>query len=139
MIELSTGQSIMNVVKNPGWCDLSDQTIVLCGAGSAMGPFPILMALGATVVGLDLKIPGIWERLIKIAKASPGRLIMPLSEPCADEGKLAALAGCDLLRNAPEIGSWLLEVEPAAQFTGFEKGRRGHKNIGENGHTFGIF
>ena len=73
VIELSTGQSMLNVVKNEQWTDLSDTTVVLCGAGSAMGPYPLLMAMGANVVALDLPRSGIWKRLIKIAQDSPGR------------------------------------------------------------------
>merc|ERR1719261_352851 len=54
VIETSTAQALMNVVQNREWTDLSDTTVVLCGAGSAMGPFPLLMEMGANVVGLDL-------------------------------------------------------------------------------------
>ena len=38
---------------------------VLLGAGSAMGPFEVLMSLGANVVAIDLDRPFIWKRLIE--------------------------------------------------------------------------
>jgi hypothetical protein len=110
VIETSTAQALMNVVQNNQWTDLSDTTVVLCGAGSAMGPFPLLMAMGANVVGLDLPIPKIWERLIKVAKDSPGTLTFPLKEKCTDESKYAELAGCNLLNQTPEIANWLASV-----------------------------
>ena len=42
-----------------------------------MGPYLVLMALGANVVALDLDRPQIWERLITIARKSSGTLIFP--------------------------------------------------------------
>lgn len=110
VIDVGTGQSMINVVKNDSWCDLSDQTVVLCGAGSAMGPFYVLMAMGANVVALDLKRKGIWDRLIKVAKESPGTLTFPLAEATTDESKMSDLAGCDLLAQTPEVRNWLLTV-----------------------------
>ena len=114
VIELSTGQAMQNVVDNEEWADLSDQTFVLFGAGSAMGPFPLLMALGANVIGLDLDRPGIWQRLFKIAKDSPGTLTFPMRENVAgnDEAKMAEVAGCNLLTATPEVRNWLLTVNP---------------------------
>ena len=72
---------------------LEDVYVVMIGAGSAMGPFPKLLEMGATVVAID--IPGgwgkggprptytLWKRLCDTAKASPGALIFPLSKVCA--------------------------------------------------------
>ena len=112
---MSTGQAMQNVVDNEEWTDLSDQTFVLFGAGSAMGPFPLLMALGANVIALDLDRPGIWQRLFKIAKDSPGTLTFPMRENVAgnDEAKMAEVAGCNLLTATPEIRNWLLTVKPS--------------------------
>lgn len=65
---------------------------VMIGAGSAMGPFPKLLEMGATVVAID--IPGswgaggprptwtLWKRLCETARNSPGSLVFPLSKPC---------------------------------------------------------
>ena len=114
VIEMSAGQAMQNVVENEEWTDLSDQTFVLFGAGSAMGPYPLLMALGANVIALDLDRPGIWQRLFKIAKESPGTLTFPMREkvPNNDEAKMAEVAGCNLLTATPEIRNWLLDVKP---------------------------
>ena len=43
-----------------------------------MGPFPLLMALGAHVVALDLPRPQIWARLLKEAKGARGKLTAPV-------------------------------------------------------------
>merc|ERR1719491_2889421 len=71
-IEPSAGEAIINVVKHPEWVNvgLKDRYFVLLGAGSAMGPFLVLMALGANVIAVDLDRPQIWKRLISIAKKS---------------------------------------------------------------------
>lgn len=113
VIELDTAAALCKVAETPEWMDLSDHTFVLFGAGSAMGPFPILMALGAHVVAIDLPRPQIWQRLIATARASPGKLTLPLTEKApsdASDAQLAALAGCDLLRQTPEVRNWLRGV-----------------------------
>merc|ERR1719384_1517646 len=66
-IEKSAGEAIKNCVDKPDYLDLSNHYFVLLGAGSAMGPFLVLMALGANVIGIDLDRPHIWRRLISIA------------------------------------------------------------------------
>lgn len=111
VIELDTGAALSRVASNPELLDLSKHVFVLFGAGSAMGPFPILMALGAHVVALDLDRPGIWKRLMAIARASPGKLTFPLKSPApanATDEQLAELAGCNLLAQTPEVRNWLL-------------------------------
>jgi hypothetical protein len=37
---------ILKVVRDKKWADLSDQYFVLMGAGSAMGPYSVLLSLG---------------------------------------------------------------------------------------------
>eukprot|EP00913_Durusdinium_trenchii_P032887 g30786.t2 len=116
--ELDTAFALCNLIDRPEWLDLSDHTFVLFGAGSAMGPFPLLMQLGAHVVALDLPKPEIWKslgvnrRLISVARRSPGKLTLPLHEKvdASDDAQLAAAAGCDLLRQTPEVRNWLLEL-----------------------------
>ncbi|CAK9056239.1 unnamed protein product [Durusdinium trenchii] len=112
VIELDTAFALCNLIDRPEWLDLSDHTFVLFGAGSAMGPFPLLMQLGAHVVALDLPKPEIWKRLISVARRSPGKLTLPLHEKvdASDDAQLAAAAGCDLLRQTPEVRNWLLEL-----------------------------
>jgi len=113
-IEPEAQAAIAAVVNNPEWLDLSDLYFVLLGAGSAMGPLLVLMALGANVIAVDLDRAPIWERLIGIAKNSPGRMIFPTKAPAdgLDDKQLAAVAGCNLFTQTPEIKNWLLKVEP---------------------------
>ena len=97
--------------------DLSDAYFVMIGAGSAMGPFPKLLELGANVVAID--IPGAWgkgtkrpvsglsERLIATAKKSPGGSItFPLAKKQADcktDLELYEAAGCNLMEQPASI------------------------------------
>jgi hypothetical protein len=95
---------------------------VMIGAGSAMGPFPKLLEMGATVVAID--IPGswgkggprptktLWKRLCDTARASPGALVFPLSKKqtaCKDDDELYEASGCDLMGQPAEIANWLVE------------------------------
>jgi len=96
---------------------------VMVGAGSAMGPYPKLMEMGATVVAIDIpgswgkggKRPtsGLWKRLCETAKASPGGgIVFPLSKPqkeCKGDMELYEAAGCDLMKQPGEIANWLCE------------------------------
>lgn len=119
-IEASAGEAIINCVDNPGYLDLSDRYFVLLGAGSAMGPFLVLMALGANVVAVDLDRPFIWQRLIKIARLSPGTITFPLSKPQKDlagDEELFAKAGCNLFTHTPIIRDWLLDLYPGKKMT----------------------
>lgn len=85
----------------------------MLGAGSAMGPFELLMKLGATVVAVDLDRPHIWERLITTAKKGAGTLIFPTRKSQDDimtEAELYSLSGTNLLTKTPEIANWLVDV-----------------------------
>jgi len=118
-IEPDTAEAIIKVAQNNDWVDLSDKYFVLLGAGSAMGPFLVLMALGANVVAVDLDRPGIWERLIGIAENSSGTLTFPLKKPQNElNGKeLFENAGSNLITQAPEINNWLQTVYPKEDLT----------------------
>lgn len=119
-IEVTAGEAIKNCVDNPGYLDLSDQYFVLLGAGSAMGPFLVLMALGANVIACDLDRAGIWKRLITIAKNSPGSITFPMKveqSSCKSDDELYAASGCNLFTDTPEIRNWLLPLYPGKTFT----------------------
>ena len=101
---------------------LSDVYVVMIGAGSAMGPFPKLLEMGANVVAIDIpgnwgigsKRPtsGVWKRLTETAKDSPGSLVFPLSKPqkeCKDDMDMFESSGCDLMKQPGEIANWLVE------------------------------
>jgi len=119
-IEPSAGDAMIKVVDNPEWLDLSDRYFVLLGAGSAMGPFLVLMALGANVVAIDLDRPRIWKRLIDIAKKSSGTITFPLKVKqvmCKDDEELCKHAGANLFTDTPKIRDWLVDLYPGKPFT----------------------
>lgn len=119
-IEPSAGEAIISCVDNPGYLDLSDKYFVLLGAGSAMGPFLVLMALGANVIAVDLDRSFIWRRLIKIARNSSGSITFPTSIPqdkCANDDELFEKAGCNLFTHTPMIRDWLMDLYPGKNFT----------------------
>lgn len=123
-IEKDCAEAIKAVCENAGWMDLRGHVFILIGTGSAMGPFPKLMELGATVVAID--IPGawgdrpkaMWQRLITTARNSPGKLIFPLNKPqseCSGDDELFAACGCNLMEQPAEIRNWLLKPNVAGK------------------------
>lgn len=118
-IEPSCRDAIAYVATNPSVLDLSGQYFVLLGAGSAMGPLLMLLALGANVIAVDLDRVGIWNRLLKLAKDSCGTMTFPVSkDPTGlSDAQLAEIAGCNLFTHTPEIRNWLLSVHPGKPLT----------------------
>ena len=119
-IEPSAGEAIIGCVDNPNWCDLSEKYFVLLGAGSAMGPLHVLLALGANVIAVDLDRPGIWKRLIGLAKKSSGTMTFPLKQEQStlkSDDELYANAGCNLFTHTPMIRDWLMNLYPGKGFT----------------------
>jgi hypothetical protein len=102
VIEASCGDAVREVAANPGWLDLSDQRMVVLGAGAEMGPLPALLGWGGTVIGIDLPQPALWERVTTLAERSAGRLIAP-ADPSG--------TGADLLTELPAVAEWLLGIE----------------------------
>ena len=118
-IEPSAGEAIKGCVDNQGWVDLSDRYFVLLGAGSAMGPFLVLMALGANVIAIDLDRPFIWKRLLTIAKNSCGSMTFPMKveqKSCANDDEIYAASGCNLFTQTPQIRDWLVDLYPGKKF-----------------------
>ena len=113
IIEPSHASAIRRVHANPAWLDMSDQTIVLLGAGAEMGPLIPLSHWRANIVAVDVDIGETWRRLIEIARGSNGTFHMPVRvEPDdAADSDLALQAGCNLITETPEIGAWLAEFE----------------------------
>lgn len=119
-IEPSAGDAILACVDNPSWIDLSDRYFVLLGAGSAMGPFEILMSLGANVIAIDLDRAPIWQRLINRARKSSGSITFPMTKDqtsCKDDADLYASSGCNLFTETPKIRDWLVGLYPDKPFT----------------------
>ena len=118
-IEPSAGEGIIACVDNPKYCDLSDKYFVLLGAGSAMGPLLVLLALGANVVAIDLDRPNIWKRLIGLARESSGSITFPLKveqSKCNTDDDLYANAGCNLFTHTPIIRDWLMDLYKGKEF-----------------------
>lgn len=120
-IEPSAGQAIIKCVDNPAWAsDVSNRYFVLLGAGSAMGPLHVLLALGANVIAIDLDRPGIWKRLIGLAKQSSGSITFPVKvdpKTLSTDDELYENAGCNLFTHTPLIRDWLLNLYPGKPFT----------------------
>eukprot|EP01094_Clydonella_sp_ATCC50884_P018402 TRINITY_DN339_c0_g1_i1.p1 TRINITY_DN339_c0_g1~~TRINITY_DN339_c0_g1_i1.p1 ORF type:complete len:550 (-),score=181.39 TRINITY_DN339_c0_g1_i1:68-1639(-) len=119
-IEGSCADALCAVVDNGSWANLKDRYFVLLGAGAAMGPFLVLMALGANVIACDLDRDFVWKRLVPIAEASPGTLTFPLKKPqaeCATSDELYQNAGCNIISRTPEIANWLCSLYPGQQLT----------------------
>merc|ERR1719502_1990326 len=70
------------------------------------------MDLGANVIALDIDRPDVWKRLLNDTQERAGKLIFPVREqPKSDSIEdIAAVAGCNLLTDTPEIRNWLLDV-----------------------------
>jgi hypothetical protein len=116
--EPSFAAALRAVAARPGWLDLRDVTVVVLGAGAQMGPLVSLLQWGAHVVAVDLPArsvgPQIWTRLIEVARASAGRLSVPVATPLpasATDEQVAAAAGVDLVAHTPELLGWLAAVE----------------------------
>ena len=112
--EPSFADAVRVVMARPQWLDLAGVTVVVLGAGAQMGPLVSLLGWGAHVVAVDLPDPRIWSRLIEVARASPGRLSVPVARPLpasARDEEIAAAAGVDLVRRTPQVLAWLLGVQ----------------------------
>lgn len=101
-IEESCAEAVRDVAANPDWLDLSDQRLVVLGAGAEMGPLPALLGWGGTVLGVDLPRPELWERITAVAEKSAGKLLAPVTP--------GGGTGADLLTDLPAVAGWLLGV-----------------------------
>ena len=97
-IEPSCADAVREVAAHPDWLDLSDQRLVVLGAGAEMGPLPAVLGWGGTVVGVDLPRPDLWARVNAVAASAAGRLIAPRG-------------GADLRTDLPAVAQWLLGIE----------------------------
>ncbi len=111
IIEPSAAEAVRTVMANPDWLDLSDQRVVVLGAGAEMGPLRSILSWGGEVIGVDLPRPDIWKRILDVAASSAGILHMPVAADAPwSASDLAAHAGADLLHGLPAIADWLTEV-----------------------------
>jgi hypothetical protein len=113
IVERGFATSVHTLLDHPEWLDLSDVTVVVLGAGAEMGPLRSLLRWGAHVVAVDLPRPEIWSRVIRMARSSSGRLTIPLPLGAGpkDDDAIAAVAGIDLIRQLPELHTWIARIE----------------------------
>jgi hypothetical protein len=118
-------EAIDLIVANPEWMDLRDIDIAVLGAGAELAPTRSLLRWGARVHAVDLPRPDIWQRLISTTRSTAGSLRIPVAlddhgQPPfvvgghvhpEDDDAVATHAGADLLRQTPELLTWLREIE----------------------------
>lgn len=116
ILEPSAADAVRLVVAEPERLTLEGRRVVVLGAGAEMGPLRALLSWGADVVAVDLPRPEIWDRLLPVARASAGRLTIPVARGAAD-GSVgvdrggADRAGADLLHSLPLVTDWLEKQE----------------------------
>lgn len=112
IIEASAARTLEMLATREEVFDQRGHNYCVLGAGSAMGPTLNLLAQGATVYAVDVPNPKIWSQLILAARKSPGKLVVPVAggsekvESLRDDKALALAAGCDILRQAPDVAAW---------------------------------
>ncbi len=112
VLEPSAAEAVRTVAANPDWLDLSDQRLVVLGAGAEMGPLRAVLSWGGAVVGVDLPRPDIWRRVLDIATNSAGTLHLPVPAGAAwSASDLDRHVGADLLHGLPPIADWLTGFE----------------------------
>ncbi len=113
VVERGFATSVHTLIDHPDWLDLSDVTVVVLGAGAEMGPLRSLLRWGAHVVAVDLPRPDVWARVIATARSSAGTLTVPvpLGASPKDDTELAAVAGIDLIRQLPELHTWVAQLD----------------------------
>jgi hypothetical protein len=113
IVERGFATAIHSLIDHPDWLDLSGVTVVVLGAGAEMGPLRSLLRWGAHVVAVDLPRPEIWARVIATARSSSGRLTVPVPIGARPENDttLAAVAGIDLIRQLPELHTWIAQLD----------------------------
>jgi hypothetical protein len=123
IIEPSCADAVRAVADHPEWLSLPGRTVAVLGAGSEIGPLPVLLRWGATVAGIDLPEPRIWERVLQAARTSAGTLLVPVAvtpgladrggeagdDPAGQPagGATAAGAGADLTTEVPAVADWI--------------------------------
>ena len=109
------GTSLNRTLGREAAIDLSDETFVLLGGGSEIGPLKCLLEWGANVVVVDLPGSHHWPEMVQMARQSKGRMIVPLAKDHAEayakadnpDELLVKMAGANLLTQTPEIATWL--------------------------------
>jgi hypothetical protein len=112
VMEPSAAEAVRLVMANPGWLDLSDQKLVVLGAGAEMGPLRAALSWGADVVAVDLPRPEIWRRVLDVAASSAGTLHLPVPASARWSAQnLPEHAGADLVHGLAELTAWLTDID----------------------------
>ncbi|SDX79145.1 hypothetical protein SAMN05661080_01213 [Modestobacter sp. DSM 44400] len=110
VVEPSCAEAVRTVAAHPEWLALPGRTVTVLGAGAEMGPLTALLRWGATVAGVDLPRPALWQRVLETGRRGAGTLLVPAAE---DLGDLATRAGADLVSEVPEVADWLVDLPGA--------------------------
>jgi hypothetical protein len=130
IIEPSCADAIRAVAAHPEWLSLTGRTVVALGAGAEIGPLPVLLGWGATVAGVDLPRPALWDRVLRTARGSGGTLLIPVAAPPAGHDALGEQSagnvagaeaagggdilqerrGLDLVSDVPAAADWLAGI-----------------------------
>ena len=111
IIEPTCADAIRAVAAHPEWLSLPGRTVAVLGAGAEIGPLPVLLGWGATVAGVDLPSPALWDRVLRTAQGSGGTLLVPVAAPPA--GRMRPASGAPgspgtrrtrRMRGAPDAG-----------------------------------
>jgi len=108
VVEPSVATSVEIVAANPEWLRLPGRTLVALGVGSEVGPASVFLRWGATVAGVDLPRPDIWQRVLAGTIESAGTLLAPARPGNAP---LAERAGVDLLAEMPALAAWISALD----------------------------
>ena len=100
--------ALRDCLAHPDWFDLSDQHLVLLGAGSEAGPLAWLARWRANLVGIDLARAATWKRIAATVAAGNATLTAPVAP---GQPLDVAHAGVDLLADTPEIAAWLAALD----------------------------
>src|SRR5215471_9814086 len=84
IIEPSCADAVNEVAAHPEWLSVPGRTVAVLGAGSEIGPLPVLLGWGATVAGIDLARPRIWERVVQMGRSGAGTLLVPARDSASD-------------------------------------------------------
>jgi hypothetical protein len=134
IVEPTCADAIRAVAAHPEWLSLPGQTVAVLGAGAEIGPLPVLLGWGATVAGVDLPTPALWDRVLRTAQDSGGTLLVPVAAPPAGRdaagergtgiagdaegapdagggGTLQQRSGLDLAGDVPAAADWLAGLD----------------------------
>jgi hypothetical protein len=118
IIEPSCAQAVREVAAHPEWLPLPGQTVIALGAGAEVGPLEVLLCWGVRVAAVDLPVPAVWERVLRMARQGAGELLVPVNkeapealDPDSGDEAIARWAGLNLVREVPDAADWLAGLD----------------------------